>query len=315
MKTLTKNEAALWLLERDRFAIVTHRRPDGDTLGSAAVLCRGLRQLGKIAYIVENAEITPKFSYLHENLTKKWPDEGDTLVSVDVASPNMLSDDFRQFVGRIGLRIDHHETATSFTDCELVEPHAGACAETVWDVLQIMNVVLDKPMAQALYTAISTDTGCFRFPNTTAHTYRTAAACADTGADLNTITRDIFETNSFRRLKIQSWIIENAEFLAEGKLALVAIPLEVEQEIGVTEDDMDNISGYLRTIEGVMMAATLRQQADGSVKASVRALPGWDAAQVCAKFGGGGHKGAAGATVNMTMEEAKEAFTNAMLDM
>ena len=315
MKTLTKNEAALWLLERDRFAIVTHRRPDGDTLGSAAVLCRGLRQLGKIAYIVENAEITPKFSYLHENLTKKWPDEGDTLVSVDVASPNMLSDDFRQFVGRIGLRIDHHETATSFTDCELVEPHAGACAETVWDVLQIMNVVLDKPMAQALYTAISTDTGCFRFPNTTAHTYRTAAACADTGADLNTITRDIFETNSFRRLKIQSWIIENAEFLAEGKLALVAIPLEVEQEIGVTEDDMDNISGYLRTIEGVMMAATLRQQADGSVKASVRALPGWDAAQVCAKFGGGGHKGAAGATVNMTMEEAKEAFTDAMLDM
>ena len=315
MKMLTKNEAALWLLERDRFAIVTHRRPDGDTLGSAAVLCRGLRQLGKIAYIVENAEITPKFSYLHENLTKKWPDEGDTLVSVDVASPNMLSDDFRQFVGRIGLRIDHHETATSFTDCELVEPHAGACAETVWDVLQIMNVVLDKPMAQALYTAISTDTGCFRFPNTTAHTYRTAAACADTGADLNTITRDIFETNSFRRLKIQSWIIENAEFLAEGKLALVAIPLEVEQEIGVTEDDMDNISGYLRTIEGVMMAATLRQQADGSVKASVRALPGFDAAAVCAKFGGGGHKGAAGATVNMTMEEAKEAFTNAMLDM
>ena len=315
MKMLTKNEAALWLLERDRFAIVTHRRPDGDTLGSAAVLCRGLRQLGKIAYIVENAEITPKFSYLHENLTKKWPDEGDTLVSVDVASPNMLSDDFRQFVGRIGLRIDHHETATSFTDCELVEPHAGACAETVWDVLQIMNVVLDKPMAQALYTAISTDTGCFRFPNTTAHTYRTAAACADTGADLNTITRDIFETNSFRRLKIQSWIIANAEFLAEGKLALVAIPLEVEQEIGVTEDDMDNISGYLRTIEGVMMAATLRQQADGSVKASVRALPGFDAAAVCAKFGGGGHKGAAGATVNMTMEEAKEAFTNAMLDM
>lgn len=315
MKTLTKNEAALWLLERDRFAIVTHRRPDGDTLGSAAVLCRGLRQLGKIAYIVENAEITPKFSYLHENLTKKWPDEGDTLVSVDVASPNMLSDDFRQFVGRIGLRIDHHETATSFTDCELVEPHAGACAETVWDVLQIMNVVLDKPMAQALYTAISTDTGCFRFPNTTAHTYRTAAACADTGADLNTITRDIFETNSFRRLKIQSWIIENAEFLAEGKLALVAIPLEVEQEIGVTEDDMDNISGYLRTIEGVMMAATLRQQADGSVKASVRALPGFDAAAVCAKFGGGGHKGAAGATVSMTMAEAKEAFAAAMQEI
>ena len=315
MKTLTKNEAAQWLLEHDNFAILTHRRPDGDTLGSAAVLCRGLRQLGKIAHIVENGEITPKFAHLHENLTKKWPDDTDTLVSVDVASPNMLPDAYRVFLGRIGLRIDHHETAASFTDCELVEPRAGACAETVWDVLELMNVVLDKPMACALYTAVATDTGCFRFPNTTAHTYRTAAACADTGADLNTITRDLFETNSFRRLKIQSWIIENAVFFADGKLALVAIPLAVEQEIGVTEDDMDNISGYLRTIEGVKMAATLRQQADGSVKASVRALPGWDAAAVCAKFGGGGHKGAAGATVHMTMEEAKEAFAAAMAEL
>ena len=315
MKTLTKNEAARWLLEHDNFAILTHRRPDGDTLGSAAVLCRGLRQLGKIAHIVENKEITPKFAHLHENLTKKWPDDTDTLVSVDVASPNMLSDAFRQFAGKIGLRIDHHETATSFTDCELVEPHAGACAETVWDVLELMNVVLDKPMAQALYTAIATDTGCFRFPNTSAHTYRTAAACADTGADLNTITRDIFETNSFRRLKIQSWIIENAAFLAEGKLALVAIPLEVERQIGVTEDDMDNISGYLRTIEGVKMAATLRQQADGAVKASVRALPGWDAAQVCAKFGGGGHRGAAGASISLSVEEAAKAVEKAMLEL
>jgi phosphoesterase RecJ-like protein len=313
MKTLTKNEAARWLLEHDNFAILTHRRPDGDTLGSAAVLCRGLRQLGKIAHIVENPEITPKFAHLHENLTKKWPDDADTLVSVDVASPNMLSDAFQGFVGKIGLRIDHHETATSFTDCELVEPHAGACAETVWDVLEIMNVVLDKPMAQALYTAVATDTGCFRFPNTTAHTYRTAAACADTGADLNTITRDIFETNSFRRLKIQSWIIENAAFLAEGKLALVAIPLEVERQIGVTEDDMDNISNFPRTVSGVKMAATLREEGTGRCKLSVRAVPGWDATKVTVIFGGGGHKGAAGASMKKPLNEAVKAVEAAML--
>ena len=315
MKTLTKNEAARWLLEHDNFAILTHRRPDGDTLGSAAVLCRGLRQLGKIAHIVENKEITPKFAHLHENLTKKWPDDTDTLVSVDVASPNMLSDAFRQFAGKIGLRIDHHETATSFTDCELVEPHAGACAETVWDVLELMNVVLDKPMAQALYTAVATDTGCFRFPNTTAHTYRTAAACADTGADLNTITRDIFETNSFRRLKIQSWITEHAQFLAGGQIAVVAIPLSVEQEIGVTEDDMENISNFPRTIEGVKIAVTIREKANGTVKASVRAVPGYDAGAICANFGGGGHTGAAGATMQMTLTEAAQAFINAMPEM
>lgn len=315
MSSLTKNEAAQWLEERDHFAILTHRRPDGDTIGSAAVLCRGLRQLGKVAHIIENAEITQKYAHLHENLTKKWVEDGDSVVSVDVASPNMLPDSFQSLIGSIGLRIDHHETATSFTECELVEPLAGACAETVYDVLMLMGVALDVPTAEALYTAVATDTGCFRYANTTAHSYRTAAACAETGANLHAITQAIFETNSFRRLKIQSWITENAQFLADGQIAVAAIPLAVELEIGVDEDDMENISGFPRTIEGVKIAVTLREKANGTVKASVRAVPGCDAAAICAKFGGGGHKGAAGATMHMSLREATEAIITAMPEM
>jgi phosphoesterase RecJ-like protein len=170
-------------------------------------------------------------------------------------------------------------------------------------------------MAEALYTAVSTDTGCFRYANTTAFSYRTAAACADTGADLNAITQAIFETNTFRRLKIQSWITENARFLAAGNAALVAIPLAVEQAIGVDEDDMDNISGFPRTIQGVKIAATLREQPGGGVKASVRAVPGWDAAAICARFGGGGHKGAAGATLQMSLAEAEQTFAAILSEM
>ena len=315
MSSLTKNEAAQWLEERDHFAILTHRRPDGDTIGSAATLCRGLRQLGKVAHIVENPEITPKYAHLHENLTKKWVDEGDSIVSVDIASPNMLPDSFQALTDQIGLRIDHHATATSFTEAELVEPEAAACAEIVYDVLMLMGVELDKPTAEALYTAISTDTGCFRFSNTTAHTFRTAAACAEAGANLHAITQAIFETNSFRRLKIQSWITEHAQFLAGGQIAVVAIPLSVEQEIGVTEDDMENISNFPRTIEGVKIAVTIREKANGTVKASVRAVPGYDAGAICANFGGGGHTGAAGATMQMTLTEAAQAFINAMPEM
>lgn len=315
MKALTRNETAQWLAEHDNFAILTHRRPDGDTIGSAATLCWGLRQLGKTANIIENPEITPKYAHLHENLTKKWPDQGDSIVSVDVASPNMLPDSYQELMGSIGLRIDHHETATSFTDCELVEPHAAACAEIVYDVLMLLGVKLDVPMAEALYTAVATDTGCFRYSNTTAHSYRTAAACADTGADLNAITQAIFETNSFRRLKIQSWITENIRFLADGQIAICAIPLSVEREIGVNEDDMDNISGFPRTIEGVKIAVTIREKENGGVKASVRAVPGCDAGAICAKFGGGGHKGAAGATIHSSLAEATEALIAAMPEL
>ena len=315
MSSLTRNECAEFLRRHDRFAIVTHRRPDGDTVGSAATLCLGLRQLGKTAHIVENPEITSRYCHLHEGLTKPWPEAEDTLVSVDVASPNMLPDAFRKLEGAIALRIDHHGTAASFTEHELVDPHAGACGEIIYDVLMALGVKLDKPMAEALYTAVSTDTGCFRYANTTVHSLRTAAACAEAGGDLYAINQAIFETNSYRKLKIQSWITENSRFLAGGKIAICALPKAVEEEIGANEDDLDNISAFPRNIEGVKIAAMIRETTDGTVKVSVRAVPEYDAAAVCAKFGGGGHRGAAGCTVKLPLAEAAEAVAAAMPEM
>ena len=101
MKILTRADAARFLLEHDHFAILSHRRPDGDTVGSSAALCRGLRQLGKTAHVLVNKEVTPRFAWLHEGLTKPWVEEGDTIVSVDVASPEMLPADFRPLLGRL----------------------------------------------------------------------------------------------------------------------------------------------------------------------------------------------------------------------
>ena len=167
-------------------------------------------------------------------------------------------------------------------------------------------------MANALYTAVSTDTGCFRYANTTAHTLRTAAACKEAGADTFSLNQALFETNSLARLRLQGWLVENALFLQEGKIVLCALPLSKEQELGLTEDDLENISGFPRTIAGVQIAAMLRQEPDGRIKLSVRAVPGCDAAAICAKFGGGGHKGAAGASMDMTMEEAVDAVKAAM---
>ena len=309
---LTRSETAQWLQQRNDFLILSHRRPDGDTLGSTAALCLGLRQLGKQAYILENPETTVLYRHLHQGLTKPQAEEGDVLISVDVASPGMLGESARPLQEKIALRIDHHCTATSFTPDELVDGDAGACGEIIYDVLMEMGVKLDKPLAEALYTAVSTDTGCFRYANTTDHSFLVAAACAAAGGDLHTINQQIFDTNSFARLKMQSWIIENLRFFRDGQIAVCALPLSVERAIGVSEDDMENISGFPRSIAGVKIAATLRETGDGKVKISVRALPGYDASAVCAVFGGGGHKGAAGANVDLPLEDAAKAVATAM---
>ena len=159
---------------------------------------------------------------------------------------------------------------------------------------------------------MSTDTGCFRFANTNAHCYTGAAACAATGAELYPITQELFDTNSLSKLKLQSWMVENATFLAGGRGAVCAIPKSLEKT--VNQDDLSVISGFLRSIEGVKISATIRE-ADGGSKMSVRAVPGYDAAAVCAKFGGGGHKGAAGASVNLPLEETAKVVTEALLEV
>ena len=312
MKILTKEQTADFLIQNDNYVILTHRRPDGDTLGSAAVLCRGLRQRGKTASILANPEITAKYAHLHEGLTTDTVKDGAILIAVDTASKGMLPEAFSAYAERIALRIDHHATAESFTQMEIVEGGTAACGELVWAVLKKMGAVLDAPMADALYTAISTDTGCFRYANTTADTLATASECARVSKNLFAINQILFDTNSLGRLRIQGYLVEHAIFLENGAIAICALPKSVEEELGVTEDDLENISGFPRSIEGVKIAATLREDGNGKIKISVRAVPGYDAAAICARFGGGGHKGAAGASMTCTMDEAVEAVKSAI---
>ena len=315
MKTtiLTRNDTARFLMERDNFVILSHCRPDGDTTGSSDALCRGLRQLGKTAYVLKNPEVSPRFAWLHQGLTKDAAEPGDTLVCVDTASPSLVPKAFAPWKDAIQLRIDHHGSATSFTPWELVDPASASCAEIVWDLLMAMGVQPDQDLAEAAYVGLSTDTGCFRYANTTAHTFSVAAQCAQAGARIYQLNQELFETNTLARLKMQAWIVDHMHLIQNGEMAVCAIPKAVEEALGVTEDDMDNISSFPRTVAGVKMAATLRQNNDGDTKLSVRAIPGYDATQVTVCFGGGGHKGAAGGLIRLPLEEAAKAVEQAML--
>ena len=224
MTKLTRNEVANFLQENDHFLILSHRRPDGDTAGSSAALCRILRNHGKTAHILENPELTERFSWLHAGLTKPEPEAGDILICVDVASPGMLPAAHRHLENAIRLRIDHHASATSFTELELVDPHAAATGEIIYDISQELWQDMDSATADALYVAVSTDTGCFRYSNTDHHTFLVAAACSKFGARVYELNQELFETNTLGRLKMQAWIVENMRLLRDGRMAVVHPP-------------------------------------------------------------------------------------------
>ena len=313
MKNLTRADCARFLSEHDRFVILTHSDPDGDAVGSAAALCMGLRQLGKTAHVLEMSDTPEKYLYLVEGLTKPDAGEGDTVVSVDVAAAHKINNDARHLAEKVELRIDHHGSATPFAALELVDSTSAACGEIIYELLTLLGVKLDVPMANALYTAVSTDTGCFRYANTTGRSFALAAACTDVSPDIFRLSQELFDTVTMGRLRLQSWVVEHMQVRQGGKIAVCGIPADLPEKLNFTLEDMNNLSGFLRSIEGVKMASTVRQNPDGTISISVRAVPGCNAAEVCEKFGGGGHKGAAGASMeNVTLDEAVEKLIAAM---
>lgn len=311
MKTLTIPEIAAFLLQQDKYVMLTHRRPDGDTIGSAVALCRGLRALGKTAHVLENPQFTPKFRPYLDGLTVETVPENAVLVAVDIAAEQQLSLSAADYVNQITLLLDHHESRGEFARMGYVDASRAACGEIVLDVLRALNVPIDRAAAEALYVALSTDTGCLRYSNTTADTLRAAAFCKDCGADTFAINRIFFMTKRRARLRLEAYLTETTAFFADGRVAVSALPDRVRAELGIVEDDIDDISGFGREIEGVEIAVMLRNEGENT-KLSVRSSPAYNSAAICARLGGGGHRAAAGATVAGDMEAAKATVLQAI---
>lgn len=310
MKRLRIEEAAAWLLKRDDYLILTHRRPDGDTIGSAAFLCRLLRKRGKRAYILENPQTTARYAPYLEGLTRTDIPVNALVITVDIAGLEMLPIGAEEL--RPAFLIDHHGSNPGFAPEGVVHAEAAACGEIVYEISQAMGEAMDRPMAEALYVAVSTDTGCFRYSNTTASTLKTAAACLEAGIDSYALNKLLFETVSLARLRLNAYMTEHLELLQGGAVALCFIPDGMEKALGVTEDDLDDVSNFARNIEGVELAVTFRTVEGGDTKLSVRSSPRYDAAALCGCLGGGGHRAAAGATVHTDQAAARVLVLNAL---
>lgn len=300
--------AAAALQGADNILILSHRRPDGDTTGCAGALCRALRQIGKTAFILENPEITKRYAPM---IVPCYPPEGfqpQFVVSTDIAEEKLFPDTAEEFKGKVDLVIDHHRSNIGFGKKNLVRPDAGACAEVLYDVIMALGVKLTTDIAECIYVGVSTDTGCFKFSNTTAHTHAVAAACLTAGIDGGEINRALFETKTMPRFQMERIIFDTMEFCENGAIAIAMLWRADIDRTGADMDDLDSIASLTRQIEGVQIGITLTENKDKTVKVSVRTTKEMDASAICRKCGGGGHIRAAGASFDCGMEEAKAAI-------
>ena len=310
---MTVKETAAFLRQHDNYLILTHKRPDGDTIGCAAALCEGLRALGRTAWICPHTEETHLFTpYLEGRLAP----EGyvpETVVSVDIAARSLFTRAGEPWLARgVDLAIDHHPSNTGFAAANCVEADKAACGEIVYQLLLELGA-LNPEAAAPLYVAVSTDTGCFAYSNTTAHTHRVAAALMDQGIDTAALNKRHFRTKSLKRLRLESAIMQHMELYQNDTIAVAPVTLEMMAEIGATEDDAEDIAAFLGQVEGVLHSITIRELRPGECKVSLRTDPNClSATRVCALLGGGGHAAASGCTVHGTMRETIDAMLRAI---
>ena len=302
---ITIQQAAQRLLSQDRILILSHKSPDGDTLGSAYALLYALYAQNKTAQVICGDPIPLQFAYLSDG-EKNVSFEPSFIVAVDVASRELLGKALSDYALRVDLCIDHHRTNEGYAKETLVDDQAAAACELLYAVIREMDVPITGRIASCLYTGIATDSGCFKYPNTTARTHQIAADLIEAGADYVRINRELFDTKSRARIEIEKQVLDTLSFAENGRIAWACITQEMLHNTGAQESELEGLAALPRMIEGVEVGITLREQQDGKYKISVRTAQKADAAAICAVFGGGGHLRAAGCRTACPYEEAVE---------
>ena len=308
---LTVSEAAALLRSFDRVLILTHIRPDGDTVGCAAGLCAALRTMGKTAYLLPNPGLTENTAPYFTPYSAPADFVPEKVVSTDIATVGLFPDNAKSYADKVDLAIDHHPSFEGFGKANIVRPEAAACGELILDIVRELTP-LTPEIALPLYVAVSTDTGCFVYANTTAHTHQVAAALIDTGIAVAGVNKALFRTKSRTRLAMEAWMAEWAEYYDNDRVVIMQIPLSLCLDYKATEADVEELSSLAALVAGTDCGVTLRELEPGKVKISLRTGPRVNATEVCALLGGGGHAAAAGATLSGTLAEAKQAVLQAI---
>jgi bifunctional oligoribonuclease and PAP phosphatase NrnA len=303
---MNSRETALWFGERDNFLIITHRRPDGDTLGCAAGLAQGLLEAGKAAFILFNPEATARYM---PYVQKHWaPVEfiPSYIIAVDIATPDLFPENGKPYESAVSLAIDHHPSNSGYASLSCLDMTKSSCGEIIYEILMALSGRIGTETASSLYVAVSTDTGCFAFSNTNSNTLRVAAELVDAGAPIGEINKDLFRKKAKSRILLEAMITAGMEFYFDGAVAISIITRAMMNKTGAGENEMDDVASIPTSIEEVIVGITIRELTGPSdCKVSVRTTPLVNANDLASKFGGGGHAMAAGFSLNVSAEEMK----------
>ncbi|MBQ2746919.1 MAG: bifunctional oligoribonuclease/PAP phosphatase NrnA [Firmicutes bacterium] len=320
----TKREMAELLAVKNRILIFPHVHMDGDALGTGAGLCCALRKLGKEAYILIEDEIGDNLQFIDDGFCVRIEDgetpdavfekylgkKADLCIMVDCGSPDRFEKRKEVFfAGEVTGCIDHHGTSKPIADYNFIDAGAAACAEIMYDILRELEDVtgadiIDKQIADALFSGIMTDTGCFVYSNTTIHTHEVAIELMKKGVDSSAISANIYESDSFAKIRLNGMAVDAMRVFADGQAAITIVTQDMLKECGAVMNDAEGVVDTLRSIKGVEIAVFLKELAENEIKVSMRAKSYANVAVIASEFGGGGHIRAAGCTLRMPAEEA-----------
>ncbi len=285
--------------------ILMHTRPDADTVGSAMALSALLRQNGAEPVCVCPDAIPSRLEFLCEGeCVSAFEDarEYDAVISVDVASPAQLGR-LEGMADKVDVMIDHHGKGTVFAPEYYIDAASAACGEIVFEMARIMgtlaSVTVDDKVASRLYAAISSDTGSFKYGNTTAKTLRIAAELLALGIDNADISRRLFDSKSKSVLTAERLAYEKMQWLSDGKITAAVLTNGDKARYGLCDSDLETAIDIVRMSEGSRVSFVIKEVGgqDGTYRVSMRSDGELDVAAICAAFGGGGHRAAAGCTV------------------
>jgi phosphoesterase RecJ-like protein len=298
-------------------AIFPHVSADGDAIGSSLALAIALQNAGKkvVVYLEEN--IPTVYKFLPGTGLACFYDSQDEIMDVNIALDTgdvgrLASRGEIFFNAPCTVNIDHHVTNTKFALLNHVDETSASTGEIVYTLLKKLKLTIDKEIAVCLYTAISTDTGGFKYSNTTSETHRIASELLSTGIDIGELSQRIFDNTTYAKLKLTQKSIELLELHEGGKLSVVVLSQADMQTTGAKDEDCDGIVNLGRSIEGVEISLLVKEKNSDEVRINLRSKTYVDVSEIAAAFGGGGHKRAAGCTVKGTLQEVKEQLIKAV---
>jgi bifunctional oligoribonuclease and PAP phosphatase NrnA len=315
------DEISRVLREHNRLAILSHVRPDGDALGCQIALALSLQQLGKEVCVWNEDGMLEKYSFLPraELLTKPpaAPVDVDVAIALDTAIQNRLGTAFGAVrSAKIWINIDHHLSNPGYGDLVYVDPTAPATGQIIFDLIQSQGFPFTREIAENLFAAISTDTGSFQYPKTSARTFEIAAQLVCTGINVGRLNQQLYENYPRRRIELLRELLHTMRFESDGRVASFGLSLKTAAALQALPEDNEGLIDHLRAIRGVIVAVFFEELSDGKVRVSMRSkTEAIDVCVICQKFGGGGHSLAAGARVRGTLAEVEQKVLEEICDV